>query len=256
MKKLFFLISLLVILSSQAQINRVSFFKMGDGDMWGEKFINTQTNYFKKYVQEAKDKNKVLNWNVWRLRGPSYSDHTFAVSTSYETIQQSNEEWGLNVKDVLDVEGKYLWDDDWNWIENQIFRVQTSVPGNSKFVVVTYINHMVWERVNNQADYWEPVMQKMISNGDFGLKSYSSQTLIYPSKTKDGMKMFVSFGFDNYSDALSFVEPGYVKGEEKWNIFEAAIKKVHGDKKPEYDTGFGLGEDSYSLIYEKITSTN
>ena len=257
MKNLFFLMSFLIISSSQAQVTQISFFKTEDGDMWGEKFINTQTNYYKKFIQEAKDKNKVLSWNVWRLIGPSYSDHTFAVSTSYETIQKSTVNWDLDMKDVLGIEGQYLWDDDWKWIENQLFRVQSSVAGDAKFVVIIYINDKVWERSNNQADYWEPVMQKMISNGDLGVKSYSSQTLIYPTKTKDDMKMFISVGFENRSDALSFVDMGYIKEDQKnWDIIQAAVKKIHGDEKPEYDTGWGFGEDSYMLIYEKITGIN
>ena len=55
MKNLFFLMSFLIISSSQAQVTQISFFKTEDGDMWGEKFINTQTNYFKKFVEKRND---------------------------------------------------------------------------------------------------------------------------------------------------------------------------------------------------------
>ena len=258
MKNLFFFISLLIASVSQAQVTQFSFFKIEDGDMWGQNFINTQKKYYQKFAQEAKNQEKISDWSVWRLRGPSYSDHDFVIANSFKTIEQATTSWNMDLEEILGIEGSYLWDNDnWIWIENQMCRSHTGVQGDAKFVVITYINDKVWEHLNNAVDYNQPILEYIISKEILPLKSYSVQTLIYPTKTKDNMKMFIARGYENYTEALSSLD--YLMDFQDTKRFEAyqkVSKKIHGDKKPEYDTGFDLGKDSYSVIYEKIAGTD
>ena len=85
MKNLFFLMSFLIISSSQAQVTQISFFKTEDGDMWGEKFINTQTNYYKKFVPKAKPQTTNSKGETFIL---SSMDINHSIATLHGHVEQ------------------------------------------------------------------------------------------------------------------------------------------------------------------------